>query len=520
MQLVDQKTFASQISTALNKLIDVVSQTLGPHGRTVYLQTVNQFDPKITKDGVSVAREINFTGPELVVSQTVQRALQRVDEKAGDGTTSATILIGSLYDGCVRAVSEGRVSLPELTLQIEQATARALQIASELAMRPSENQLLQLSQTAANSDDLGRIVYEAQRSASFVSVQESPSKQDGFQFQQGVTYDSGFISPYFLKSGTEVQMSKPLVLLSDGIIQKIDEVKPALEQAFKDKRPLLVIAADIQGEALSTLLVNNLKNVVQCCAVRGFGYGNARKVNHSDLSLILNAKEVETTQSGSDNEPIKTFLDSEFCLQATITNKQTSFTVKPDPQHKIAVSKAIATLNSQLQSNLSPYEKSELQQRIAKLQQKQTVIVLGGQNSSEKKDRVVDALNTLVNARKSGIVTGSGNTQFKIAQKLLKENQNVGTKIVAEGLVGVVKKLSLNSGISPEFVLEKMSGKAAFNAKTRKFEETLQVYDSLESISSGIKEASEAALQLIGLGGAVYEKEPENNKNAMPQIQM
>eukprot|EP00703_Trepomonas_sp_PC1_P002090 JAP94516.1 Chaperonin 60 [Trepomonas sp. PC1] len=472
MKLIQADEARNRLLDSLVQLSNIISTTFGPHGKTVALATSRYPEPRLTKDGISVAKNIQLK--DTLATSLLTNALEKIDQKAGDGTTSATIFICDLIKQCHLSDQ----SLPILRNSLQEAKLQALALLEKHVKKPSTDQLLKVSCTAANSQQLGQLVFDALQHSDFCQVLEGI--EDTIKQISGLQYDVGALTPLM---ATQKPHVKPLILVSTGEITNNQQIKDILEKAFSEKRPLIVVAQDVKGEALSTLLANKLNNVVQCTAIRGFGYGNQRSVNIQDFANILNLERVnDETWAGE-------------CKSALVTVKNSFFETNTNDLHRTKLAKHISDLKQQLNQNKSPYEKEILQQRISRYLQKASQLTV---SSQEKRDRAVDALMTVKNAKQSGIVKGSGSTLLKIASQL--ENQ-----LLKNSLLKIVQKLAENSGVSFQQVREKFDENLEFDALRGKFGK-IDVWDSAESVRQILEVGVDAALEAVAVGGVVEDE--------------
>ncbi|MHC6527125.1 chaperonin GroEL [Vibrio proteolyticus] len=440
----------------VNLLANAVKVTLGPKGRNVVLDKAYGA-PVITKDGVSVAKEIELQDKfENMGAQMVKQVASKANEEAGDGTTTATVLAQSLINEGLKAVASGMNPM-DLKRGIDKAVTAAVEKLRDMAHPCDDKQsITQVGSISANSDlAIGEIIAQAMDKVGcngVITVEEGQGLDNELSIVEGMQFDRGYLSPYFItdQEAGAVELENPYILMVDKKVSNIRELLPVLESVAKASRSLLIIAEDIEGEALATLVVNNLRGIVKATAVKAPGFGDNRKALLEDIA-VLTAGTVITEQLGLELE--KVTLEQLGSAKKVTISKDTT-TIIGGAADENAILERVATIEHQMGNTTSQYDKDKLQQRIAKLSGGVAVIRIGAATEvemKEKKDRVDDALHATRAAVEEGIVAGGGVALAKIANELSSltgnnDDQNVGIRVALRAMEEPLRQIAINAG--------------------------------------------------------------------------
>src|SRR5574344_735085 len=474
--------------TGVNTLADAVKATLGPKGRNVVLE--KSFGaPLITKDGVSVAKEIELKDKfENMGAQLVKDVASKANDAAGDGTTTATVLAQAIVNEGLKAVAAGMNPM-DLKRGIDKATTAIVAQLKELAKPCTDTKAIaQVGTISANSDSsIGDIIAEAMEKVGkegVITVEEGSGLENELSVVEGMQFDRGYLSPYFVnKPDTMVaELEGPLLLLVDKKISNIRELLPVLEAVAKAGRPLLIVAEDVEGEALATLVVNNMRGIVKVAAVKAPGFGDRRKAMLQDIA-ILTGGTVISEEVGMKLDAA-TINDLGKSKRIVITNDNT--TIIDGSGDKQAISDRVAQIRKSIEDSSSEYDKEKLQERVAKLAGGVAVIKVGGATEvemKEKKDRVDDALHATRAAVEEGVVAGGGVALVRVAAKIAdlkgdNEDQNVGIKVAIKAMESPLRQIVANAGEEPSVIANAVragEGNYGYNAATEKYGDMLEM---------------------------------------------
>ncbi|TNJ30228.1 Chaperonin 60 [Giardia muris] len=500
-------------------LARAVGSTLGPQGRTVLIANGGQM--RVTKDGVSVARTIHLAGPEGLGSTLVADAALRANTVVGDGTTTSVILAAELGRRLEEKLSLG-VSLRELLQSTRSAIQEAITYIRGLSVPvKTHDRLRDVATVACNGDQkMGGLVAKAFAEvgeSGAVSVEEGYELQDVLVTAAGCQLQGGWASAYFTQGG-QVTLENPLVFLSDSVIREGEVLVPALESALAAKRPLLVLAADVTGDALATLIVNNLRGTVRCCAARLPGYGELRKGVAGDLAAVTGVKGYISSEAGLDQT---TALGS--CRRVTVSKDHTTIYIsEEDESTKSRVSARIAALREELSEARSSYQQEKITERIGRLLGKVCTIRVGALTeieAGERRDRYIDAISAAKAARMEGIVPGGGFSLVRAASHLRKtaagftdEAKRAAYQAVADALCQPLRRLAENAGRNGDTVVnEVIRTGLGFDAQTFKYDNLLErgVVDPTRVVVTALESAASAAITLLSTDALVLDKEQE-----------
>ncbi|WP_367670652.1 chaperonin GroEL [Sodalis-like secondary symbiont of Drepanosiphum platanoidis] len=466
----------------VNILADAVKVTLGPKGRNVVLD--KSFGaPAITKDGVSVAREIELEDKfENMGAQMVKEVASKANDSAGDGTTTATVLAHSIVKEGLKAVAAGMNPM-DLKRGIDKAVIAAVKELKNISVPCSDSKsIAQVGTISANADaTVGKLIAQAMEKVGkegVITVEEGSGLQDELDVVEGMQFDRGYLSPYFInkpETGT-VELDNPLILLVDKKISNIREMLPILESVAKSSKPLLIIAEDVEGEALATMVVNTMRGIVKVAAVKAPGFGDRRKAMLEDIAILTNGT-VIAEEVGLDLE--KTTIEELGQAKRILITKDTT-TIIDGIGKKSDINNRVVQINQQKDEATSDYDKEKLQERVAKLAGGVAVIKVGAATEvemKEKKARVEDALHATRAAVEEGVVAGGGVALIRVANKIESlrgenEDQNVGIKVARRAMEAPLRQIVENSGEEPSVITNKVKaskGNIGYNAATEEY---------------------------------------------------
>ena len=457
----------------VNILADAVKVTLGPKGRNVVLDK-SYGAPTVTKDGVSVAKEIELQDKfENMGAQMVKEVASQTSDTAGDGTTTATVLAQSILKEGIKAVTAGMNPM-DLKRGIDKAVVKAVEELKKLSIPCTDSKAIaQVGTISANSDTaIGAIIAEAMEKVGkegVITVEDGTGLENELEVVEGMQFDRGYLSPYFINNQEmmSVELESPYILLIDKKISNIREMLPVLEAVAKSGRPLLVIAEDVEGEALATLVVNNMRGVMKVAAVKAPGFGDRRKAMLQDIAILSGAtvisEEIGLTLEGA------TLSDLGSAKRVSITKENS--TIIDGAGNSAEIEGRVTQIRAQIEESSSDYDKEKLQERVAKLAGGVAVIKVGATTEiemKEKKARVEDALHSTRAAVEEGVVPGGGVALVRVESSLAtlkgaNHDQDVGISILRRAMSEPLRQIVANAGGEPSVVLNRvMEGKGAF----------------------------------------------------------
>ena len=503
----------------VNVLANAVKVTLGPKGRNVVIQ--KSFGaPRSTKDGVSVAKEIELEDAfENMGAQMIREVASKTNDKAGDGTTTATVLAQSIVQEGLKAVAAGMNPM-DLKRGIDKAVTAVLADIKASSRKVSANsEIAQVGTISANGDqEVGDMIAKAMEKVGnegVITVEEAKTAETELDVVEGMQFDRGYLSPYFITNADkmEVQLEEPLIMLHEKKLSSLQSMLPILEAVVQSGRPLLIIAEDIEGEALATLVVNKLRGGLRVAAVKAPGFGDRRKSMLEDIA-VLTGGTVISEDLGIKLENVTIDMLGK-AKKVTITKDDT--TIVDGVGEKDAIEARISQIKAQIETTTSDYDKEKLQERLAKLAGGVAVIRVGGSTEvevKEKKDRVDDALNATRAAVEEGIVPGGGIALLKATKALegLKgdnADQTAGIAIIRRAIQAPIRQIVENAGVEGSIVvgkvLENPSATYGFNAQTEEYVDMIKagVIDPAKVVRTALQDAASVAGILITTEAAV-----------------
>ncbi len=503
----------------VNVLANAVKVTLGPKGRNVVIQ--KSFGaPRSTKDGVSVAKEIELEDAfENMGAQMIREVASKTNDKAGDGTTTATVLAQSIVQEGLKSVAAGMNPM-DLKRGIDKAVAAVIAEIKATSKKVSANsEIAQVGTISANGDtEVGNMIAQAMEKVGnegVITVEEAKTAETELDVVEGMQFDRGYLSPYFITNADkmEVQLEEPLILLFEKKLSSLQAMLPILEAVVQSGRPLVIIAEDIEGEALATLVVNKLRGGLRVAAVKAPGFGDRRKAMLEDIA-VLTGGQVISEDLGIKLENVTIDMLGK-AKKVTITKDDT--TIVDGIGEKEAIEARISQIKKQIEDTTSDYDKEKLQERLAKLAGGVAVIRVGGSTEvevKEKKDRVDDALNATRAAVEEGIVPGGGIALLKATKALEglqgdNADQTAGIAIIRRAIQAPIRQIVENAGVEGSIVvgkvLENPSATYGFNAQTEEYVDMIQagVIDPAKVVRTALQDAASVAGILITTEAAV-----------------
>ena len=517
----------------VNVLANAVKITLGPKGRNVVLD--KSFGaPTVTKDGVSVAKEIELPGKfENMGAQMVKEVASQTSDEAGDGTTTATVLAQSILTEGLKSVAAGMNPM-DLKRGIDKAVAAAV-AAIKAAATPCEDSksIAQVGTISANSDTaVGQIIAEAMDKVGkegVITVEEGSGLENELDVVEGMQFDRGYLSPYFINNQESMaaELEDPYLLLCDKKISNIRDMLPVLEAVAKSGKPLMVIAEDIEGEALATLVVNNMRGIVKVVAAKAPGFGDRRKAMLQDIAILTGgtviSEEVGLTLEGA------TLADLGTAKRISSTKENT--TIVDGAGAKADIAGRIKQLRAEVEDTSSDYDREKLQERLAKLAGGVAVIKVGAPTEvemKEKKARVEDALHSTRAAVEEGVVAGGGVALVRALAAVKKvkgdnEDQNVGIAIAIRAMSAPLRQIAHNAGVEGAVILDKvlsLKGNHGYNAQTGEYGDMLEmgILDPAKVTRTALQAAASVAGLMITTEAMVSELPEEKSAGGMPDM--
>ena len=502
----------SQMVAGVNALADAVKVTLGPKGRNVVLEK-SFGSPNVTKDGVSVAKEIELKDKfENMGAQMVKEVASQTNDNAGDGTTTATVLAQAIVREGVKAVTAGMNPM-DLKRGIDQACAAAVEEIRKLSTPCNDSKTIaQVGTISANSDDtVGKLIADAMDKVGqegVITVEEGRGLDDELEVVEGMQFDRGYLSPYFINNNESmsVELDDPYILLVDKKISNVRDLLPTLEAVSKAGKPLMIIAEDVESEALATLVVNNMRGIVKVAAVKAPGFGDRRKEMMQDIA-VLTGGTVISEEVGLTLENVS--LDDLGSAKRINVTKEDTTVINGNGQQQDIESRT-GQIKKQIEESTSDYDKEKLQERLAKLAGGVAVIKVGAGSEVEMKEnkaRVEDALHSTRAAVEEGIVAGGGTTLVRALQAIeslkgANEERQMGINLLRRAMEAPLKQIAYNSGDEPAVVVAKVlegKGNYGYNAATGEYVDLIEagIIDPAKVTRSALQAAASVAGLMI-----------------------
>ena len=523
----------SKMLAGVNILANAVKVTLGPKGRNVVLD--KSFGaPTITKDGVTVAKEIELEDKfENMGAQLVKDVASKANDEAGDGTTTATVLAQAIVTEGLKSVAAGMNPM-DLKRGIDKAVIAAVAELKALSVPCADSKAIaQVGTISANSDsEVGDLIAEAMDKVGkegVITVEEGQSLQNELEVVEGMQFDRGYLSPYFMNNqeNGSVELDSPYILLVDKKISNIRELLPTLEAVAKASKPLLIIAEDVEGEALATLVVNNMRGIVKVAAVKAPGFGDRRKAMLQDLATLTGGT-VISEEIGLELE--KVTLEDLGTAKRVVINKDNT-TVVDGAGEDDAIKGRVAQIRAQIEESTSDYDKEKLQERLAKLAGGVAVIKVGAATEvemKEKKDRVEDALHATRAAVEEGVVAGGGVALVRAASKISdltgdNEDQTLGIKLALRAMEAPLRQIATNAGAEASVVTNAVkngTGNFGYNAGNDTYGDMIEmgILDPTKVTRSALQFAASIASLMITTECMIADAPKEEAAGGMPDM--
>ncbi len=521
-----------ELKKGVDALADAVKVTLGPKGRNVIIE--KKFGaPHITKDGVSVAREVELEDPfQNMGAQLVKEVASKTGDDAGDGTTTATVLAQSIINVGLKNVTAGANPM-DLKRGIDKAVAAVVASIKGMSQEVGDDfkKIEDVARVSANNDEtIGRLIAEAMekvKKEGVITVDEAKGTETTIEVVEGMQFDRGYISPYFVTDSEKMEcaMENPFLLLHDKKISNLKDILPILEQTAQSGRPLLIIAEDVDQDALATLVVNRLRGSLKICAVKAPGFGARRKEMLEDIAILTGGNVISADKGMALTTA--TMQDLGTATKVTVTKENT--TIVNGAGSKEAIAQRVGQIKAQIAQTTSDYDREKLQERLAKLAGGVAVLHIGAPSEvemKEKKDRVDDALSATRAAIAEGIVPGGGVAYIRCLAALdnLKgdnDDETTGIDIVRRAIEEPLRQIANNAGVEGAVVVQKVregNGDFGYNARTDTYENLLAsgVIDPAKVTRVALENAASIAGMFLTTECVIAEKKEDNPAPAMP----
>ena len=531
-QVVHGEDSRAAILRGINQLADAVKITLGPKGRNVVIE--KKFgSPTITKDGVTVAKEIELKDAlENMGAQMVREVASKTSDVAGDGTTTATVLAQAIYREGVKTVAAGANPMA-LKRGIDKAVEKSVAEIQRMSKPVKGDMIAQVGTVSANGDStIGNIIAEAMDQVGkdgVITVEESKTMETALEVVEGMQFDRGYLSPYFVTDPErmEATLENALILIHEKKISSMKDLLPLLEQVAKMGKPMLIIAEDVEGEALATLVVNKLRGTLNVAAVKAPGFGDRRKAMLEDIAILTGGK-VISEDLGIKLENVQL---SDLGRAKKITIDKDNTTIVEGAGKQSEIEGRVKTIRTQIEETSSDYDREKLQERLAKLVGGVAVIKVGAATETEmkeKKARVEDAMHATRAAVEEGIVAGGGVTLVRAGKALEKfkadgdSDEQIGVGIVKRALEEPLRQIVQNAGREGAVVVERIRGDKnenfGFNAQTEEFEDLVKagVIDPAKVTRTALQNAASIAGLMLTTEAMVSEIPEEESKTPTP----
>ncbi|MBC8110807.1 MAG: chaperonin GroEL [Verrucomicrobia bacterium] len=522
-----------KLKKGVDTLADAVKVTLGPKGRNVILD--KKFgSPTITKDGVTVAKDIELKDAiENMGAQLVKEVASKTADAAGDGTTTATVLAQAIFGAGIKNVAAGANPM-DLKRGIDKAVKAVVEhLRSQSKTIDDNSEIRQVATISANSDEeIGDMIAEAMKKVGkegVITIEEARGTETEVKTVEGMQFDRGYLSPYFVTNAEkmEVEMEKPFILITEKKISSMKELLPILEQVVQTGRPLLIIAEDVDGEALATLVVNKIRGALRVAAVKAPGFGDRRKAMLEDLAVLTGGVVISEERGYKLENATLEYLGE--CEKLIIDKDNT--TVVDGKGEKDAVKSRVGQIKAQIETTTSEYDKEKLQERLAKLSGGVAILYIGAATEvemKEKKDRVDDALHATRAAVEEGVVAGGGVAYIRAIKaldgvKTLNEDELTGVNIIRQALESPLRTIVANSGGEGSVIVQRVrngKGSYGYNAREDKFEDLMKagIIDPTKVSRLALENAASVAALLLTTECVIADEAEENSGGGHPPM--
>lgn len=522
-----------KLEIGVNTLADAVKVTLGPRGRNVVLEK-SYGSPLITNDGVSIAKEIELEDPfENMGAQLIKEVATKANDVAGDGTTTATILAQAIVKEGLKMVSAGANPM-FIKKGIEKATKEVINHLKARAKKIESNEeIAQVASISAGDEEIGKLIAQAMEKVGetgVITVEEAKSLETTLEVVEGMQFDKGYVSPYMVTDSERMvaELDNPFILITDKKISNMKDILPILEQTVQTSRPMLIIADELEGEALTTLVINKLRGTLNVVAVKAPAFGDRRKAMLEDIAIITGGEVISEEKGMRLEETSIPQLGSAKKVKVT-----KDATIIVDGMGEAGIIKGrVTAIKNQIAETTSDYDKEKLQERLAKLSGGVAVIKVGAATETEMKDkklRIEDALNATRAGVEEGIVSGGGTILVEIAKDMdsfkLEGEEGIGVEIVKKALTAPLRQIAENAGVDGAVVLEKVKDMPegyGFNAASEKYVNMIEegILDPVKVTRSAIQNAASVSALILTTEVLVASKkepkQPEMNSGMMP----
>lgn len=522
-----------KLEIGVNTLADAVKVTLGPRGRNVVLEK-SYGSPLITNDGVSIAKEIELEDPfENMGAQLIKEVATKANDVAGDGTTTATILAQAIVKEGLKMVSAGANPM-FIKKGIEKATKEVINHLKARAKKIESNEeIAQVASISAGDEEIGKLIAQAMEKVGetgVITVEEAKSLETTLDVVEGMQFDKGYISPYMVTDSERMvaELDNPFILITDKKISNMKDILPILEQTVQTSRPMLIVADELEGEALTTLVINKLRGTLNVVAVKAPAFGDRRKAMLEDIAILTGGEVISEEKGMRLEEASIPQLGSAKKVKVT---KDATIIVDGMGEDEI-IKGRVTAIKNQIAESTSDYDKEKLQERLAKLSGGVAVIKVGAATETEMKDkklRIEDALNATRAGVEEGIVSGGGTILVEIAKDMdsfkLEGEEGIGVEIVKKALTAPLRQIAENAGVDGAVVLEKVKDMPegfGFNAASEKYVNMIEegILDPVKVTRSAIQNAASVSALILTTEVLVATKkepkQPEMNSGMMP----
>lgn len=526
-QIIFDESARSSLLKGIDKVANTVKVTLGPKGRNVILDKSSS--PLITNDGVTIAKEIELKDKfENIGAKLIKEVASQTQDKSGDGTTTAVLLAQLMITEGLKNIAAGANPI-EIKKGIETATEKIVSILKEKSTKVnSKEQIAQVATISANNDDkIGGLIAEAMEkvgSNGVITVEEAKSIETTLELVEGMQLDKGYLSPYMATDQEKMETSfeDAYILITDKSISSVKELIPALEAVSNESRPLLIIADEIEGEALTMLVLNLLRGAIKVCAIKSPGFGEEKRDLLEDIAILTGGKVL--SKEREDKLENVSLSDLGSASKVKVTKDETL--IIEGKGDKVQIQRRIDSIKSKIDQETSEFLKEDLQKRLAKLSGGVAVINVGAATETElkeKKMRIDDALHATKAAVEEGVISGGGITLLHASKQLdnlaLSAEQSVGAKIVKKSLEGPIRQIALNAGKDGSEVLANLQGKPesiGYNARTDVYENLFEagVIDPTKVVRNALQTAASIAALVLTTEALVADFETEDKEKA------
>ncbi|MBM3232609.1 chaperonin GroEL [Candidatus Pacearchaeota archaeon] len=524
-QIIFNEEARQALLRGIDKVANIVKVTLGPKGRTVILDRSGS--PLVSNDGVTIAREIELKDKfENMGAKLIKEVASQTQDKAGDGTTTATVLAQGMISDGLKNITAGANPV-EMKFGIEAATAKVLEYLKRQSTPVNDKRkTVQVATISANNDDkIGNLIADAMEkvgSKGVITVEESRSIDTYLELVEGMQFDKGYLSPYMMTNQDKMEASfeSPYILITDKTITSVKEIVPVLELVAQEGKPLIIIAEDVEGEALTMLVLNILRGALKVCAVKAPGFGDEKKDLLEDIATLTGGRVIS---KDTDEKLEEITIDNLGSAKKVKVDKENTVIIEGKGEKK-DIEKRIQTIENQIKLETADYKKEDLRKRLGKLSGGVAIINVGAGTETEmkeKKSRIDDALHATKAAIEEGVVAGGGITLLQAMKELdnvyLTGDQAVGARIVRKSLESPIRQIAFNAGKEGSEVLAFLKDKPitfGFNAKTDKYEDLIAagVIDPTKVVRNALQAASSITAMVITTEGLVADFDDEKDK--------